>query len=114
MSKPAAKYVDLIVKIVRIWNDPMRDPQPGLALGIITDVLGREHRFFDKIPIFTAQYLEPDDVPCDGIIRCAKVKERADGTILVDTYDPDHVESTRDEHLFCVFPHQLTNTEVFQ
>ena len=91
------------VRIVRVWDT---DWYPGFAECQIFDALGAEHRFQDKIPIFSDRDVNVDKLPCDVIIRCSKCGER-DGMIQVDTELPDHLESLTGQHIFHVWPNQL-------
>ncbi|MFG6352134.1 MAG: hypothetical protein K1W21_11125 [Oscillospiraceae bacterium] len=100
----------LNVRVTRIW-DP--DWYPGFAECALVDASGAEHRFQDKIPVFSARTLTLDDLPCEGAVRCVRAGGHPDGTITVDTAFPDDIESETGEHLFRVFPHQLTDGEAF-
>ena len=100
----------LKVRILRIWDI---DWYPGWAECSMYDVFGIEHRFQDKIPVFSARQLLLTDIPCDGAIRCVRTKENTDGTVIVDTGLPDGVKSLAGQHLFSVFPNQLADGEVF-
>lgn len=100
----------LKVRIIRLWD---LDWYPGFAECVMTDASGAEHLFRDKIPVFSARTLTPDDLPCEGAIRCTTVAEHADGAITVDIELPDYIESETGEHLFRVLPNQLTDGEVF-
>ena len=100
----------LKVCINKIWDT---DWYPGLAECSLLDAFGVEHRFQDKIPIFYGRELIPDMLPCDGVIRCMRLKENA-GVIQIDTKLPDCIESMTGEHIFCVMPNQLLDDkEVF-
>ena len=50
----------LNVRVTRIW-DP--DWYPGFAECALVDASGAEHRFQDKIPVFSARTLTLDDLP---------------------------------------------------
>lgn len=100
----------LKVRILRIWDI---DWYPGWAECSMYDVFGIEHRFQDKIPVFSARELLLTDIPCDGAIRCVSIQKNADGTVIVDTGLPDGVESLAGKRLFSVFSNQLADGEVF-
>lgn len=100
----------LNVRITRIWD---LDWYPGLAECILVDALGAEHRFQDKIPVFSPRDLAPEDIPCAGMLRCTIARENLDGTLTVNTEFPDDIESAAGEHLFRVRPNQLTGGEAF-
>ena len=100
----------LNVRITRIWD---LDWYPGFAECVLVDALGVEHRFQDKIPVFSARELTPADTPCEGAVRCVREGENPDGTLTVNTKIPDDIESTAGRHLFCVNPSQLADGEAF-
>ena len=97
----------LKVRIVRVWNT---NQYPGMAECLMLDAFGVEHRFQDKIPVFSACEITPARLPCDGFIRCLQSGE-SDSMIQIDAEFPDHVESLTGQHLFYVFPNQLTEGE---
>ncbi len=97
----------LKVRIVRIWDT---DRYPGWAECSMCDAYGKEHRFQDKIPIFSTRDITSGSLPCDGMIRCVPCGELG-GMVKIDTELPDRVESTTGQHLFYVLPNQLTNCE---
>lgn len=100
----------LNVRITRIWD---LDWYPGFAECVMTDALGVEYRFQDKIPAFSSRSLIPEDVPCAGMLRCTVAGENQNGTITVSTEFPDDIESAAGEHLFCVNPGLLADGEAF-
>lgn len=104
------KTVCLGVRITRIWD---LDWYPGFAECVMVDTLGMEHRFQDKIPVFSSRSLTPEDIPCAGVLRCIIAEENPDGTVTVNTEFPDDIESTAGEHLFRVNPSQLADGEMF-
>ena len=104
------KTICLSVQITRIWD---LDWYPGFAECVLVDALGVEHRFQDKIPVFSARELTPADIPCEGAVRCVREGENPDGTLTVNTKIPDDIESTAGRHLFCVNPSQLADGEAF-
>lgn len=79
------KTICLSVQITRIWD---LDWYPGLAECVLVDALGVEHRFQDKIPVFSARELTPADTPCEGAVRCVREGENPDGTLTVNTKSP--------------------------
>ena len=92
------------VRILKIWD---LDWYPGMAECSMIDAFGTEHRFQDKIPCVSAdEDITPSMLPCDGVIRCSKVKE-VNGLIQIDTEFPDYMESLDGQHLFYVLPSQL-------
>ena len=101
---------NLKVRIIRLWDLGW---YPGWAECVLVDAFGVEHRFRDKIPVASRRNITPEDVPCDGVVRCTKEADHLDGTVTVNTQLPDDIESTAGEHLFRVFPSQLTDGEVF-
>ena len=78
------KTICLSVQITRIWD---LDWYPGLAECVLVDALGVEHRFQDKIPVFSARELTPADIPCEGAVRCVREGENPDGKALTETLD---------------------------
>lgn len=101
------KMACLKVRVLKIWD---ADWYPGLAECSMLDAYGKEHRFCDKIPIFSADDITPESLPCDGVICCVLCGE-LNGMVKIDTERPYHVESTTGQHLFYVLPNQLTNCE---
>ena len=100
----------LSVRITRIWD---LDWYPGFAECVLVDALGAEHRFQDKIPVFSPRDLAPEEIPCAGMLRCTIAGENPDGTLTVNTKFPDDIESAAREHLFRVHPNQLAGGEAF-
>lgn len=100
----------LNVRITRIWD---LDWYPGFAECVLVDALGAEHRFQDKIPVFSPRDLAPEEIPCAGMLRCTIAGENPDGTLTVNTKFPDDIESAAGERLFRVRPNQLAGGEAF-
>jgi hypothetical protein len=76
-------------EIVR-WTD---DHFPGWVEARLVDADGREWRFEDKAPMFSAELLTPTtSYPVAGAIRCEVVGEdRALGRITIETSSPDGI-----------------------
>ena len=96
-----------IVKFVDSW-------QPGWVEGRFTDVLGNEHRFVEKVPVLTADYLdENSSYPQRGFIGCTILNEKeieGNKVFEVDTSQPDGIESTEGIFRFTVAADSLTET----
>ncbi len=96
------------VEIIR-WVD---DDQPGFVECRLIDVSGRDWRFVDKLPVFTAANLSRKSAyPQPGIIACEVEKTWSDEVgrelCLINTDRPWGVESTSSETRFHVLSTQL-------
>ena len=101
---------------IRVSIDRFIDrDQPGWVECTLVDAAGVRHLFVEKVPIVTAENLWSDSVyPREGFIACTVVgvDRAADGReiLIVETEQPDGVESTTGEVRFQVFPDQLVET----
>jgi hypothetical protein len=91
------------------WVD---DAQPGFVACQLIDADGREHQFIDKAPIFTATDLNRDSAyPQPGWIACTVLDRYRDAqgraVVIIDTTQPDGVESTVGETRFTVLDEQV-------
>jgi len=89
------------------------DYQPGIVECRFTDAHNVEHIFVLKIPLVTDKELTVDSVyPVAGFIACRIVdsREPLQGRIvvIVDTAEPDGIESSAEVSRFEVFGEQLT------
>ena len=64
--------INVKTEIVRIIDKSY----PVFIEARLTDCNGKAHYFHDKLPIFTKT--EPENIPCEGIIRCKMITENAD------------------------------------
>jgi hypothetical protein len=88
------------------------DSQPGWVECKLTDVLGHQHVFVEKVPVVAGADLDAaSSYPQSGVIACTVVatRERDDGRdiVRIDTQTPDGVVSTAGLSQFEVFPEQL-------
>lgn len=84
---------EIRVDILRITDSSF----PGFIEFSLTDCKGVMHRFIEKIPIVSSDYfLIP---PCTGYLRCTILGETA-CSVLIDTSEPDSVESLNGEYRF--------------
>jgi len=100
--------LELMVQICR----QVDDAQPGWGECKLTDALGDEHLFVEKIPVVTqAPLASPSSYPQPGVIACTIIKRHDDtdgNTIVeVDTLTPWGVTSMSGRHRFKVLPAQL-------
>ena|SRR5436190_5789151 len=98
------------VTITRYISD---DPQPGIVECQMIDARGRCWSFIDKVPIFSAAWLDAkSSYPQLGFIACQIVERRNDANgreiVTIDTELPWHVESTTGEVRFDVHAEELT------
>jgi len=70
----------------------------------LTDCNGIIHRFVDKVPVISNNY----DIipPCTGYMRCSIIKEKSE-TFIIDTSNPDDIESINGEYQFEVNRNQV-------
>lgn len=78
--------IDVKIKIERVIDESY----PVFVEARLVDCNGNAHYFHDKLPVFTKA--EPENIPCDGIVRCEMITENAD-TVLIDTLTLDDIES---------------------
>lgn len=87
------------------------DWQPGWVECKLTDALGHEHVFVEKVPVVSQAHLDAaSSYPQSGVIACTVVATRErDGreVVRIDTETPDGVESTTGLSQFEVFSEQL-------
>ena len=97
--------LELMVQICR----QVDDAQPGWVECKLTDALGGEHLFVEKIPVVTqAPLASPNNYPQPGVIVRTIIKGHDDSTIVeVDTLTPWGVTSITGRHRFEVLPAQL-------
>jgi hypothetical protein len=96
------------VKIVRFVDESF----PGFVECHLSDALGQQHVFVDKVPIVTAADLGPESLyPQPGVIACEMSAQWTDeqGRELrrITTETPWGVESTSGETSFVVLAEQL-------
>jgi|SRR5581483_6806336 len=98
----------LVVNIVEFVDDH----QPGRVACTLIDARGTQHRFVDKVPIFTSEHLDKKNTyPRSGLVRCTVLDEWLDSgneLVRVSTAIPDDVESTSGISEFVVFAQQLS------
>ena len=100
---------NLAVQIMRFVDDH----QPGWVEFGFVDAEGRQHRFIDKIVIFTADLLDRGSAyPQSGSVRCEVLAEWRDASgrqlVRVSTSRPDGIESIDGVSEFLVPPTQLS------
>lgn len=90
------------------------EPQPGLVDCQLVDASGTEHRFVDKVPIFTSAELDAASCyPQPGVIACRVVgwslAEDGRRMVTIDTAWPWQVEASDGQTVFQVTPGQLVD-----
>jgi hypothetical protein len=96
------------VKISRYADESF----PGWVECRLTDALGHEHVFVEKVPVVTTAHLDAgSDIPQVGVIACIVLgrSERDDGrhVVHIDTQSPWGIESTAGRSRFDVLTEQL-------
>ena len=87
--------------------------QPGIVECTFTDAHGAAHTFIVKVPYVTAEHLAADSTyPANGSIAC-RIIDGGDTlqtrrVLIIDTDEPDGVESEGGITRFEVFADQLT------
>lgn len=87
--------------------------QPGIVECRFTDAHGTEHIFVLKMPYVTSEHLAADSLyPIPGSIACRIIDTRetiqGQRVVIVDTDEPDAIESSTGISRFEVFADQLT------
>ena len=85
---------------------------PGWVECRLTDALGHEHVFVEKVPVLTTAHVDAgSSLPQVGVIACIVLgrSERDDGrhVVHIDTQTPWGVESTAGRSRFDVLTEQL-------
>ena len=98
----------VVVQIVRYVDAA----QPGWVECTLMDAWGRTWTFVDKVPVFTAAFLDAaGPYPRPGVIACRVVRRWRDpagrDVVTVDTRHPYAVASTDGRTCFDVLPQQL-------
>lgn len=98
----------LRVSIVRFVDSD----QPGWVECELVDAHGLRHKFQEKVPIVSTDELHAgSQYPCEGLIACRVVSpsgnSKRDSTLIVDTCEPDGVESIDGVSRFMIQPSQL-------
>jgi len=86
--------------------------QPGFVECVLVDVRGRKWIFNEKIPIVSSEILDADsEYPRPGFIGCSIIRwqqnEGGRQSVVVNTEQPWHVESTDGNTVFEVFVEQI-------
>lgn len=100
--------LSLAVEVVRFVDET----QPGWVACEFQDVEGNRHTFIDKVPIFTAKFLDTtSSYPQLGTVRCEILgrfrDEKNRELAKITTVRPDYVESTDGLSEFTVLSTQL-------
>jgi hypothetical protein len=98
--------MEITVQIVRFVDDH----QPGWVECVFADAEEREHRFVDKVPIFSTECLDASSTyPRWGRAACEVVERWKDahGRELVRVTTADGIESTEGLSVFVVLAAQL-------
>jgi hypothetical protein len=98
----------LLVQITRFVDEHF----PGIVECELIDAVGNRHFFIEKVPVVSDENLCAESIyPCHGVIGCEVENEWLDdkGNLLVqiNTDQPWHIESTKNEIRFTVFASQL-------
>lgn len=81
------------VEAVKITDDSF----PVFVECELIDSHGKKHIFHDKHPIFFRNY--DIVIPCSGEMNCKIIKNYRD-TVIIDTSEPDDIESDEGKHIF--------------
>jgi hypothetical protein len=103
---------DLMVQIVRFTDRNW----PGWVECEFVDAEGRRHLIIEKVPVVTAEDLDPDsEYPRPGTVRCEILKryrnEREQQFVCISTDRPDGIESTGGLSEFTVPASLITSLE---
>jgi hypothetical protein len=106
-------YPGLLVSIVALRD---LDWFPGIAECEFMDAVGQLHRFVEKIPIVSENWLIDTTVlPYLGVVRCKILAEWSDTDgrelVRVSTEEPDYVDSTEGLNVFVVLSSQLKRND---
>lgn len=104
-----SKPVLVRVTIIRIIQETQYEKWAECRL---KDAYGREHIFFDKLPIFTEHDVDVSDIPTEGVIRCSVEnvqddKKQQNGIVRICTLESDDLESKESLREFYVYKTQI-------